>query len=186
MNGTFVPGIGHLSVAEVYLALNEPMLFSARNELGDFYFVSYADMTDDGESWIMTRVSNERLMQYELGHIDTRMMFLESETGTTLLVEYSDIEGHRPKLSYYMSTDVEMQQYLSREGQRNPSRAANSRKVHNYYSSTLPPKQTINLSYSLEADIRLMPADFSTAYPEGILGLSDTKGIHFQANRLSA
>lgn len=120
MNGTFVPSIGHLTIQRTYLTVNEPMLFSARNEMRDLYFVSYADMTENGEAWIATRVSEERLSQYERGKVDTRDMFLKAETGTIVYVEYDDTRPERPIMRDLLLTDAELLEYLPQPGRRIP------------------------------------------------------------------
>jgi len=117
MNGTLVPSLGHLVIHRTYWALNEPMLFSAKNELGDLYFVSYTDITENGESWIATRISHKRLHDFETGLFEIRDMFLKAETGTITHVEYDDTQPERPVLRYLLPADEALLEYLPETGQ---------------------------------------------------------------------
>lgn len=120
MSTTFVPSVGNLKVIRVYIKVNEPMLFSGKNELGDLYFVSYADSLDNGEAWIITRVSEERLRRFEIGILDIRDMFLNAETGNILFVEYDDDKPYRPSIRYFLNDDNDMRAYLADAGQKIP------------------------------------------------------------------
>lgn len=120
MNGTHVPGAGTLTVTRTYLSMNEPMLMSATNELGDTYFVSYADITDHGEAWILTRVSPDRLDRYESGHIDTRDMFLHAETATVTYVAFNDTTEQADTRALHPHS-AELLTYLAAPGARVPT-----------------------------------------------------------------
>ncbi|MDR6218648.1 DUF6575 domain-containing protein [Deinococcus soli (ex Cha et al. 2016)] len=120
MTGTPVPGVGTLTITRTYLTVNEPTLFSATNELGDAYFVSYADITDHGEAWILTRVSPNRLTRYESGLIDTRDMFLQAETGTVTYAAFNDTTGQTDTRALHPG-DEELLTYLAAPGARVPT-----------------------------------------------------------------
>ncbi|MFC3833505.1 DUF6575 domain-containing protein [Deinococcus rufus] len=120
MTGTFTPAFGHLETVTVYITVNEPMLFSARNELGELFIVGYADMTENGEMWMIVRVSRGRLRQFEAGQIDIRDMFLQPELGSVTLVEYDDTHPDRPGLRYLLPSDPELLEYVASPGRKVP------------------------------------------------------------------
>lgn len=171
MTTTFVPSAGHLAVQRVYLRVNEPMLFSARNEFGDLYFVSYADITDNGEMWMLTRVSEERLIEFERGQIDIRDMFLGAEAGSVTLVEYDDEQPEHPILRYLLPTDEALTQYLAAEGRKNPTpiqQAAQPAEIRDAAQPTqLYPHAKDVMVFRPQLDNRAYVADFIISVSSG-------------------
>lgn len=120
MVATFVPGAGNLSLLNVYVKVSEPMLFSAVNEFGDTYFVSYAEPTENGEAWILKRVKNSRLEKFESGLIDIRDMFINNDFGHVIHVEFDDDQPNHPKIKYFLLGDADLEMYLARPGKKIP------------------------------------------------------------------
>ena len=109
-----------LNVQRVYLIVNDmSMLFSVVNSLGDLYVMSYADYTEDSQLYLMLRVSPERLGQLERGELDIRGAFLNSETGSVLLAEFSDENGNSQSfasLTHFPPDSPELTQWLAEPG----------------------------------------------------------------------
>ncbi|WP_216327374.1 DUF6575 domain-containing protein [Deinococcus aestuarii] len=116
MTATFIPTVGHLTVQKVYVQLDQPLLFSAKNEMGDLYLLSYASMRDDGELWMVVRITQRRLSQFERAEIDIRSVFGEPELAAVLMVEFFDDEAERTQISWLQPGDEQLEAHLPDAG----------------------------------------------------------------------
>lgn len=116
MNTIFIPTVGILSTLRVYIELHQPLLFSAVSRLGEIYLVSYAELTDEGDLWMVVRLTTQQLKQLESGQQDIRGVFEKPTNGAVLMVQFNDEDENRPKLSYYLPEDKELQEYLAQPG----------------------------------------------------------------------
>lgn len=115
MTTTYVPIVGNLKIENIYSYFNMPLLFTAVNEFGDTYFISYIEHTDLGELWMMIRVTPSEIHKLESKEIDIRSLFLESKSGNVIFAELKDDDSDA-SLNFIKTTDVNLLPYLADPG----------------------------------------------------------------------
>ncbi len=109
VNTLNIPGLGRLEIIETYAYYDEPVLFSCKNVLNQFYFVVAADENDRYETWLYVRVSNERLNLIRKGKIDLHDAFACSEDGTVLQVRFPYDKQLVPKIDPVETKQISME-----------------------------------------------------------------------------
>ena len=82
MNELFgnIPGVGTLTMTEIYSFYEEPLTFLCVNELKQSYLLM-AIGDGNKEQWLLTPISYERLIQMKLNQITLYDVWTKSETG---------------------------------------------------------------------------------------------------------
>lgn len=73
---------GQLEIVEVFAYFDGPRLFLAENPAGQRYLVNSLDSDDDTDTWLITALSERRLLQLTEGVMDVRTAFLSPELET--------------------------------------------------------------------------------------------------------
>lgn len=119
MEKNFIPGIGNLEIQQIFVAEQQPLLFSASNDVGDTYLVSYADTTELEEIWMLARLSDHRLNELMTGKSDIRSIFIKNETGSVSLVRFNHNDTE-VIISHKLSNDPDLLEYLAQPGIKIP------------------------------------------------------------------
>lgn len=74
--------VGQLSIVEVFAYFDGPRLFLAENAAGQRYLVASLDSDADTDTWLLTALSERRLLELSEGMMDVRTAFLRPELET--------------------------------------------------------------------------------------------------------
>jgi hypothetical protein len=74
--------VGQLSIVEVFAYFDGPRLFLAENAAGQRYLVASLDSDADTDTWLLTAISERRVLQLSEGVMDVRTAFLNPELET--------------------------------------------------------------------------------------------------------
>src|SRR5215469_13421970 len=73
--------VGELTVQEVFLYYDGPRLFVAKNAVGQKFLVNSLAGEDGSDTWLLSAVSDERLLGLKNGLIELRDVFTKPELG---------------------------------------------------------------------------------------------------------
>jgi hypothetical protein len=74
--------VGELSIVEVFAYFDGPRLFLAENAAGQRYLVASVDSDAETDTWLLTAISERRLLQLSEGIMDVRSVFMSPELET--------------------------------------------------------------------------------------------------------
>ena len=80
------PPFGRLEIDDVWIRIDDPILFVARNRSGSRFLFNAIDEDDDQIRYIAVPASGERITQIKSGGLPLRVAFVEPEDGAAFVV----------------------------------------------------------------------------------------------------
>jgi hypothetical protein len=84
--------LGKLDIVKVYVAYDEPCLFTCKNAAGQIFIAVLIDEDDDYKKWLYTALSQDRLDSIQCGIIDLHDSFKLAEEGFSWIVKVPFLE----------------------------------------------------------------------------------------------
>ncbi len=110
-----IPKLGRLEIVEIYDYYDQPVLFSCKNTVSDFYLVVAADENDQYETWLYAKVSVDRLNLIQSDTIDLHDAFADTEDGSVLQVKF--LYDETPPLTEFVKSNQISEEMLPMSGE---------------------------------------------------------------------
>ncbi len=99
-----IPELGQLEIVEIYEYYDQPVLYSCKNALDQYYLVVAAAEDDQFLTWLCVAVSAERLNLIRYGKIDLHDAFAECENRYAIQVRVP-YQKHAPVQTNFVQSD---------------------------------------------------------------------------------